>query len=240
MQVEHLAIDGSVVVIEAQADLNTRVTATGWAIVPSLMRSHPFSVSPPGHSKVIEQTVRSSVSAVTVLASEDYRLKNGTLRIAEIRLPTATGGVRELTVGGWEGDGGCLSTSVRGRDRNGLVEVFDTLEFSSRRGGLAIESPIMPQPRAPEVIKEIPSFGVLCVRPAIASELERVPRSRGFVTGAGELFRIRKSSQAVLLLTRTSITTLEPLGPREGRDVLELARTLRVEWTPPVRATAHY
>jgi hypothetical protein len=239
MQVEHLAIDGSVVVIEAQADLNTRATATGWAIVPSLMRSHPFSVSPPGHSKVIEQTVRSSVSAVTVLATEDYRLKNGTLRIAEIRLPTATGGTRELTVGGWEGDGGCLSTSVRGRERNRLVEVFDTLEFSPRRGGIAIDAPIMPQPRAPEVIKEIPAFGVLCVRPAIASELERVPRSRGFATGTGELFRIRKSSHAVLLLTRTSIATLEPAGPREGRDILEFARTLRVEWTPPARRTAH-
>jgi hypothetical protein len=236
MRVEHLAIDGSIIAFEAEADLSTKATATGWAIVPSLMRSHPFTISPPGHSAAVEQAVRSSIERVAILSTEEYHLKNGTLRLAEIQLPTATEGTRELTVGAWEGETGCLSTSLRGRERDRLVEVFDTLDFSQRRGGLAIDSPIVPQPRPPEIIKEIPDVGILSVRPAIASELERVPKARGFATDFGELFRIRKTSNALLLVTRSAVVTVNPIGRREGHELLAIVRTLRVEWTP--RGTA--
>lgn len=232
MRVEHLAIDGSLVAVEAEADLSTKTTATGWAIVPSLMRSHPFSISPPGHSAIVESTVRSGISVVRVLSTEEYRVKNGRLRLAEIGIPAATGGTRELTVGAWEGETGCLSTSLRGRNKERLIEVFDTLDFSPRRGGLAIDSPIMPGPRAPEVIKEIPDLGILCVRPAIHSELERVPKTRGFSTDFGEVFRLRRTSNALLFVTRSAVATLDPIGRGDAGEILGLARTLRVEWTP--------
>jgi hypothetical protein len=180
----------------------------------------------------VEQAVRSSIPAVTILSTEEYHLKNGTLRLAEVRVPTATEGTRELTVGAWEGEAGCLSTSLPGRERNRLVEMFDNLQFSPRRGGLAIDSPVMAQPRAPEVIKEIPHVGILSVRPAVASELERVPKARGFVTDSGELFRLRQASDALLLVTRSTVVSINPVQRGEGRDLFAVARTLRVEWTP--------
>jgi hypothetical protein len=237
MKVEHLAIDGSVITFEAEADLSTKATAAGWAIVPALMRSHPFTISPAGHSAIVEQTVRSSAQAVGIGTVEEYRLKNGSLRLAEVRVPTATHGVRELTVGAWEGETGCLSTSLRGHQRNRLIEVFDTLDFGPRRGGLAIDSPVVAQPRAPEVIKEIPQLGIVSVRPAISSELERVPKARGFATDFGELFRVRKTGNALLFVTRSATVSVTPVGRGEERDLLAIARTLRVEWMPRGSAT---
>ena len=51
------------------------------------------------------------------------------------------------------------------------------LHFREHARGLAIDSPVTRQPRVPgEVIKEIPELGVLSVRPAISSELERIPK----------------------------------------------------------------
>ena len=232
MRAEHLAIDGSVVAVEADADLNTKATAAGWAVVPSLMQVHPFAISPPSHSRVVEKALKGMSKAVEVVSVQDFRLKDGELRVAEIRVPTATGGVRELTVGAWEGEGGCLSTSLRGREPERLVEVFDTLEFGPRRGGLAIDSPVMAVPRAPEVIKEVPGFGILSVRPAVHGELDRVPKARGFMTDSGELFRLRKTSNAMMLVTRTAIVHMNPVGRHEGRDLVAVARTVRVEWQP--------
>ena len=89
MRVEHLAIDGSVVSIEADADLTTHATATGWAIVPSLMRTSVYN-PPAGHSAIVEESVRSNVRAVRFLSAEDYSLKGGSLRVIEVELPTAT------------------------------------------------------------------------------------------------------------------------------------------------------
>ena len=170
MNVEHLAIDGSVVTIEAEADLSTRATAAGWAIVPSLMRSHPFTVFPPGYTRLAEDAVRANPASVEILSREEFRLKDGALRVVEARARGATGGSHEVTFGAWEGETGCLVTSLRGRETKRLVEVFDTLKFRPRRGGLAIDSPVMPVPRTPEVITEIPGVAVLAIRPALAGE----------------------------------------------------------------------
>ncbi len=232
MKVEHLAVDGSVVAIEAEADLNTRATAAGWAIVPSLMRAHPFTITPAGHSRAVEEAVRTRTESVRILSTKEFRVKNGTLRIAEVGVPGIPGGARELTVGAWEGDGGCLSSSLRGRETNRLAEVFDTLAFAPHQKGLAIDSPIMAQPRAPEVIKEIPNVGVLAVRPAVASELERVPRARGFATDSGELFRLRKGSNALLYLSRSAMATVNPFRGAQEKEILAVAQKLRVEWIP--------
>lgn len=261
MRVEHLAIDGSIVSIEADTDVSTtQATASGWAIVPSLMRAHPFVAYPPGHSERVERMVRENIPDVNVRWTEEYSLKGGRLRVAEIVLPTATGGKRNITVGAWEGRRGCLTTSLRGSERDRLVEVFDTLKFSERAKGVAIDSPITPRPREPEVFKEVPRLGVLNIRPAIASTLERVPRTKGRVTNHGELFRFRQSSNALLFVSPSAVVRIDPLQkaqapPEKPRkltpaesaefkapqsaseeidtfEVSAIAQSLRVEWIP--------
>jgi hypothetical protein len=232
MRVEHLAIDGSVITIEADADLTTQATATGWAIVPSLMQTHPFTISPAGHSAIVEKTARSNFREVSFLAAEDFSLKGGSLRIVEVEVPTATGRNRTLTIGGWEGQTGCLVTSLVGSERDRLIEVFDTLHFREDARGLAIDSPVTRQPRAPEVIKEIPELGVLSIRPAIHSELERIPRSRGHVTNYGEYFRVRPSSHALAFMSKSAVVSINPLERSDTRVMLAVAQNLRIEWTP--------
>jgi len=231
MKVQHLAIDGSVVSIEAQADLAAKATAAGWAIVPALMQAHPFTIYPPGHSKVMEESAK-HIPGIKILSREEYSLKGGQLRVGEIELPAVTGGTYQLTVGAWEGSSGCLHTSIVGSNRALLVEVFDTVRFSETSRGLAIDSPVVAQPRAPEVIKQVPEMGILRIRPAIPSELERVPKSRGFITNHGELFRLSQDSQDLLFVSASTVVDVKLLPQNQASQVLDAARQIRVEWTP--------
>jgi hypothetical protein len=211
MKVEHLAIDGSIVSIEAEADLSTQHSTAGWAIVPSLGRAHPFAVYPAGHSDSVEEMVRSNFPAITIESVEDYSLKKGRLRVASVSMPTATNSRRKLMIGAWEGKRGCLTTSLVGTQGHRLVEVFDTLQFSERSKGLAIDSPVTPRPREPEVIKEIPRLGILEIKPAIPSTLDRVPRASGYPTESGELFRFRKTSNTLLFVGSSAVVRIDPL-----------------------------
>lgn len=232
MRVEHLSIDGSVVSIEADADLGTGATAAGWAIVPSLMQAHPFTIHPAGHSAIVERSVRGDFSDLKVLDTDEFSLKGGELRVAEVQLATATDGTRTLTVGAWEGRTGCLATSLVGSARDRLVEVFDTLRFSERRRGLAIDSPVTARPREPEVVKEVPGLGMLSIRPAIASVLDRVPRARGRAVDHGELFRVRASSNAIAFIADSAVVEIKPSPDVDTRQMLAVAERLRVEWSP--------
>jgi hypothetical protein len=232
MRVKHLAIDGSVVSIDADADLEqTPATASGWAVVPSLRQAHPFTIYPAGHSAVVEKAVK-KIKQIKVNKRDEYSTKNGKLRVAEVSVPTATGGTRTLTVGAWEGENGCLTTSLVGDDTNRLVEIFDTLDFSERHNGLAIDSPVTARPREPEVVKEVPGVGIFSIKPAIPSTLERVPRARGFPTAGGELFRLRETSNAVMLVTDSAVVSIKPLSDEDTQSMMAVAESLQVEWTP--------
>lgn len=232
MKAEHLAIDGSAVSVEADADLTSGASATGWAVVPALLQAHPFSVYPPGYAASAEEAIRANFSQVEVTTTEEFTLKQGKLRVADVRVPTATGGTRELSVGAWEGRSGCLVTSLAGSQRQRLIQVFDTLLFSDQRNGVVIDSPVVARPRAPEVVKEVPGLGILAIRPAIASELERVPRARGFSADHGELFRVRPNRQALLYVNSSTVVSIEPLTAADSRTTLDIAKGLRVEWRP--------
>ena len=98
--------------------------------------------------------------------------------------------------------------------------------------GLAIDSPITPRPREPEIIKEIPELGVLSINPAIPSTLERIPKARGRVANHGEVFRIREASQALIFVSPSAVVRINPLEKANTREMLAVAQDLRVEWSP--------
>lgn len=232
MEVQHLAIDGSRVSIEAEAALETPVTSAGWAVVPSLMQAHPFTAYPAGHSNVMADAVRETFSdMVEIVSEEDFSLKDGNLRVGEVDVPR-NGGNYRLTVGAWEGRHGCLTTSLSGGKRDRLVEVFDTLQFTDSERGLAIDSPVVTRPRPPELIKEIRELAVLAIRPAVASELERIPRAEGRPTRHGELFRVRSNGNALLFLGQAAVVRIQPRGEAGLRRLVEIVEDLRVEWIP--------
>lgn len=239
MRAEHIAIDGSTISIEAGVDLTSQTTATGWAIVPALSQSHPFAVYPAGHSRIVEEVASSSLRGITIVSREEFSLKGRTLRVAEVQVPRSTGGMRDLTVAAWEGSTGCLTTSMPGHRTKQLVEVFDTLAFSESARGLAIDSPVVPRPRPPELIKEIPELGIVNIRPAVYSELELVPRARGFATKHGELFRRSEGGPALMLVGRSAIARIDPIGDVEPERLIAAAQDLRIEWAPRKYASAH-
>lgn len=231
MRVVHLSVDGSVVTIEADADLSQRATATGWAIVPSLMRSHPFTIYPSGHSQVVERHA-DSVEGLEITSREEFNVKGSELKVVEVVVPTATKQRRALTLGAWEGKKGCLTTSLVGHERERLVEVFDTLQFSEGNDGIAIDSPVVAQPRILEVFKEIPEMGILAIRPAVASELQRIPKSRGAKACHCEVFRLRKSERTLVLVSDTTVVNVDPLAATKTTSMLSVVESLRIEWSP--------
>lgn len=232
MHIEHLALDGSVVSVQADADLSRSTTRTGWAIVPSLMQSHPFTGHHQGYAAMVEETVRENLPDVEIEDVDTFSVKDGELRVARVTMPTATGPKRSLTVAAWEGDGGSLTTSLVGHDSRRIVEVFDTLSFRVRRQNVVIDSPVVAQPRVPEVAQHIPGLGVLAIRPAVASELEQFPRSRGHVTRHGELFRFRAASNALALVGPSAVARIDPFPDADPDEIMHLGEDLRVEWTP--------
>ncbi|MGH2941848.1 MAG: hypothetical protein ACRDLN_03595 [Solirubrobacteraceae bacterium] len=167
-----------------------------------------------------------------MLGSDAFSLKGGELRVAEVEVPTATDDKRTLTVGAWEGRSGCLMSSIVGSQRDRLTEMFDTLRFSEGRRGLAVDSPIAPRPREPEIVKEVPGLGVLSIRPALGSVLDRVPRARGRAVDHGELFRIRATSNALAFIASTAVVEVTPSPDADTRQMLAAAEGLRVEWAP--------
>lgn len=238
MRAEHLAIDGSVVSIEADADLSEGATATGWAVAPALMRAHPFASHPPGFSEVVVSSVRKSFPDVRFVSEQEYSLKGGSLRVVEVVLPTGTGGTRVLTAAAWEGRGGCLTTSLRGNATEELVEVYDTLNFTDGMRGLAIDSPVVPNPRSPEVVTEIPEVGLLSVRPATAAELQYIPRSTGAQTDYGELFRLKQGSAAMAFVSDSAVARIDPAPEARVRSMTSVASSLSVQWVPRQHGTS--
>ena len=235
MRSDYLAIDGSTVHIDADAEVARHATATGWVVSPSLMRAHPFATHPTGYSEVVEAAVREQRSDIEVTEQSEFSLKEGTLRVGVARFGTPTGNVREVTIGAWEGRTGTLTTSLVGNVVDKLVEVFDSLRFTVRRNGIAVDSPVVARPRAPELVVEVSELGIVNVSPATAEVLEHVPRREGARTRFGELFRLRRDSMAMLLVSDSAVGRIEPLDGVEPDRAADVAAGLRIEWDPRSR-----
>ena len=232
MEYVHHAIDGSVVTVSTEAQVRPGpVTNSGWAVSPTLMRSHPFTAYPAGHSHTMERAVRENFPDVRFLSEEEVSLKGGTLRVGAVEVPRR-GGPQRLTVGAWEAEHGCLTTSLTDERETALIEVFDTLRFHDGERGVVIDSPVMSRPRAPELAQDVAGLGVMTVRPAIATELERVPRDAGRRTRSGEVWRSRAESRALLFVGRTSVVRIQPGDEIADDEVADAVETLEVEWAP--------
>ena len=232
MEARYLAIDGSVVSVQSEAELHPGpVTGSGWATVPSLMRAHPFTTYPAGHSRTMEQAVRENFPDVELEEEEELALKGGTLRVGRVGVPR-DGGRHRFAIAAWEGRHGCLTTTLPGDRGRELAEVFDSLQFSDRTRGLAIDSPVVTRPRPPQLLQEVAGLGMLAIRPAVGSELEGIPRAEGRRTRHGELFRMRADSRAMVLLGRGALVRIQPQEDAADEELAEAIEGLNVEWAP--------
>lgn len=232
MEFDFRALDGSVVSFRSGSNMRLGPrTASGWAVVPSMMRAHPFTAYPAGHTIVIEEAVRRDFPDIEMEEQEEVSLNDGTLRVGTVTLPSEAGG-RTMTVAGWEGEHGCMTTSVANGRPDSMIAAFDTLRFSDTELGIVIDSPVMTRPRPPELVSEMDGVGVLSVRPAIATELERIPRQEGQRTRGGEVFRLRADSRALLMIGQGSVVRVQPRPNVDEGALAEAVEELEIEWRP--------
>jgi len=232
MRCEHVAIDGSLVSIEAEADLSRPYTASGWAIVPSLMRPHPFSTYAAGHGSIVERAVSGSRDEVQILSKKSYSLGGRELRVFEAEVRGNGGGRRRLSVGAWEGETACLATSVSGRSGDALPEIFETVRIRETKSGLSLEAPVTLEPRVPQILKQIPQIGIVSISPAVAPTLETIPRARGCALAHGEVFRTSADSRGLLFVGQSVVARIQPRESNREDAVLSAVSGLRIQWTP--------
>jgi hypothetical protein len=222
-----LAIDGSRISVAGAVDLPARGTSQASFALPKSWRSHPFRSHRPGYSYDLEAWVVDPDARVEVGARLELPLREGRLRVAAVRQPSAVG-VRDLVFGAWEHADGCIVTSRRGTDVHALAALLATLPFRAHADGCTLALPLDNRIRPPTVMLHAPNLGVLFIRPHTRQLLERLPRSAGARTEGGELFRVRATRQSLLLVTRSAIVDIEPVSAVS--DAVVAAQSLRVEW----------
>jgi hypothetical protein len=225
--VKHGALDGSEVTVSADADLSRPMTAFGFVRPRGSRSPQPLNVFPPGKSERVLATVRRSHPEIEYTLLGDVDVKGGTLRMARVRRPVATGGHRELTYAVWEGSNASITTSVRA-DRGAMEDLFDRLEFHEVETGVAIDSPVDESVRPMRCLKEI-GPALLEVRPLSPLVTRSLPRGQGRAVANGEMFRRTAASRDVLVVMPTAAVYAAPLRSNTNEHV-ELAASLAVRW----------
>lgn len=225
--VQHAALDGSEVTVSGEADLSRPMTAFGFVRPRGAQHPQPLNVFPPGKSERVLATVRRSHPEIEYQLLGDVDVNGGTLRMARIRRPVATGGHRQLTYAVWEGSKASITTSVKG-DRAAMEDLFDRLEFHEVATGVAVDSPVDESVRPLRCLKEV-GRALLEVRPLSPLVTRSLPRGRGRDVASGEMFRRVEGSRDVLVVTPTAAVYAAPLDSGSNEHV-ELAANLSVTW----------
>lgn len=224
----HVALDGSVVTLSADAEMSSPMTAFGFVRPRGMRTPQPLNIFPPGKSE------RLLADAPTAFADVDYEVlgeadvHGGVLRMARIRRPTATGGSRELTYGIWEGSTGSISTSVRG-DRAAMEDLFGRLRFREVDTGIAVDSPVDESIRPLRCLKQV-GPALVEVRPLTTTVRSSLPRAAGRQVPAGEMYRRTETGRDVLVVTETAAVYVAPTGGTDEH--VDVAADLSVTWGP--------
>jgi hypothetical protein len=224
--VKHAALDGSEVKVTADADLSRPMSAFGFVRPEGLAGPQPFNIFPAGKSELVLATVRRSHPEIEYDLLGDVDVKGGTLRMARVRRPVATGGHREFVYGVWEGSRSSITTSVRG-DRDAMEDMFDRLRFREIATGVAVDSPVDESIRPLRCLKEV-GRALVEVRPLSPLVTRSLPRSRGREVAHGEMFRRTQASRDVLVVTSTAAVYAAPLDGSD--DHVDLAANMAVTW----------
>jgi hypothetical protein len=225
--VKHAALDGSEVRVSAEADLSSPMSAFGFVRPEGSSGPQPLNIFPAGKSERVLATVERAHPEIDYELLGDVDVNGGTLRMAQVRRPVATGGHREFVYGVWEGSRASITTSVRG-DRAAMEDLFDRLRFREIATGVAVDSPVDESIRPLRCLKEV-GRTLLEVRPLSPLVTRALPRSGGRAVAHGEMFRRTASSRDVLVVMPTAAVYAAPLG-RNADEHVDLAANIAVSW----------
>ena len=212
----HRMIDGSMLTVSSpDQNLGKPVSTFGWIHVGSLGESHPFMVQPPGYSYTLEQNMPPMPDGTDVGAVSEFTIKSGVLRVADVMIPTSYGVERHMTIGAWEGQQGCVWTSRSNSSVPEMIAMFDSLDFVSSTEGVYFLSDLDPAPRPPRCIKELTDFAVVTFAPLTQDAISKLPSDPGEIVAHGELYRVSDDMKALMLVTSSTVVTVDPLDRDE-------------------------
>jgi len=240
-RVEHQALDGSVVVLEAE-QLQLDLPATGvqrW-MVDGAEREFSSGLPPFGPGVAAQYGID---------FTESYSMDGGTLQLGlgENHLPDPELGYDltvPIVVGSWTGSRYCVVAHIPTDRTSSMLELFARFRLTETAIGvvMAPRDPGVSPSRAnpPRLLKEVEGLGVLIISPIASGDLESLPSVVGAPTGSGEAFcdRTEQGVPYLRVVGRTAMIQVLPdprrFGPsarsQEEAALLSRLRELRTEW----------
>jgi len=225
------AVDGSRIEINFEADLSTPLSSVAFVNPRGERSAYPIHGYPKRRRTDLLDSLPTDFPEIKYSLYPEVEMNGGVLYGASVRRPVVTGGEREYSFGIWEGDTGCVSTSIKG-EHDVLVDLFDRLDLFDTGGGAASRRPVDESIRPVRCLKEIVGFGLVEIKPLTPKVAASLPSDRGFAVEHGELFRVSASRRdGLLLITETASVGVTKVA--ESDDHLALASTINVTWTTP-------
>jgi hypothetical protein len=227
----HLAIDGSTVSIEATT-FNPDFHASSVGV---------YNVN--GHWQELTTSYRGFGAAVAadlgLSLTESYTLQGGRLRLGttSVYFPDMGEGVSQtdlLHLAVWEGRRFSVHTHLYNGKAHDLIDVFDRFDIVENAVGIHLQ-PREPSQvkfaKEPALLREVPSIGLLQVRPMTPRVARTVPSLRGTAVSGGELFVGRRpGSLHLVLVGKRSHTLIMRRGDDCGHEDLSHIRRMTVDW----------
>lgn len=173
---------------------------------------------------------------------QQYSYQGGTLRLGSSLLPDQfSEQTTTVRTGVWFGETYAVKTHVYGGVYDEIIALFDKFTISEGTRGVAM-SPAVPGvsikqagAHAPSVAMLISDFLILHTYQLTEGNRASLPKWRGLATEHGELFADDEGepTEVVILVTPTSITSLQPREGRSLDEVADFASRLAVEWSAP-------
>lgn len=224
MQAQHVAIDGSVVTIEAAVDLGSPATTTGriaagWVV-------HELAVGPVADAGAL-LGLRGGGS------NEQFSYRDGTLDIASVEeLDRSTGARSRQVVAVWSFEQQAITGSFPNLTADAVVAVLDTVDVDDTGAGLALVPRDSRWYDDPQLVKEIRGLGLMDIRPLTRERSADLPRWTGARVQGGDLYRVdaRPDTPALLLVSRTAATHVLLDDPHTADAATTAASAITVTW----------
>lgn len=212
--VTHRALDGNQVTFSGDHDFSKPFTSV--ARVSLGNRLHEFTS---GSLTFGEEWARSL--GVPVL-TEEFRMHGGRLRVgaADVVYGAARGAskgelVERLVAAVWEGGGYSVFTHFYNAGTQEALRVYQAVRIVEHADGVVLETkPTLGQLAEPAVIaKEVPSLGLLDVKPLTKRSAQNLPWWSGTALRNGELFRsqLPNNESYFVFVTKSAMVTVLPV-----------------------------
>lgn len=233
MEHQHTAIDGSTVTIDAAVDPQRQASSVGVYTVDGRWQELTTSYLEFGRDVALDLGVE---------LTESYRYQGGALLVGTTSVAFAREGGQPpqndlLHLAVWEGREHSVHTHLYNGRAHDLIAVLDRFTLDEHAAGVRL----LPRDpgrtrlaREPSVLREVPSVGLLHIRPMTRKVARMVPSWKGASARGGELFVGRRpGSLHMVLAGRRSHTLIMREGEECSKEDLSRVMLLDVDWRTP-------